>query len=208
MDTCSGEYFKVKNWVDTFMTIPFGVHKTLPITMDVGVEQCHTFMEAAKDTLDSAVYGLNDAKMQIMQMVGQWISNPLALGSAIAIKGPPGTGKTTLVKEGISKILGRDFAFIALGGATDSSFMEGHSYTYEGSTWGKIVDILIRCKSMNPVIFFDELDKLSDTPKGEEITGILTHLTDTSQNSQFHDKYFSEIASSKLYAKVGTPRSS
>ena len=194
MDTCSGEYFKVKNWVDTFMTIPFGVHKTLPITMDVGVEQCHTFMEAAKDTLDSAVYGLNDAKMQIMQMVGQWISNPLALGSAIAIKGPPGTGKTTLVKEGISKILGRDFAFIALGGATDSSFMEGHSYTYEGSTWGKIVDILIRCKSMNPVIFFDELDKLSETPKGEEITGILTHLTDTSQNSQFHDKYFSEIA--------------
>jgi hypothetical protein len=194
MDTCSGEYFKVKNWVDTFMTIPFGVHRTLPITMDVGVEQCHTFMEAAKDTLDSAVYGLNDAKMQIMQMVGQWISNPLALGSAIAIKGPPGTGKTTLVKEGISKILGRDFAFIALGGATDSSFLEGHSYTYEGSTWGKIVDIMIRCKSMNPVIFFDELDKLSETPKGEEITGILTHLTDTSQNSQFHDKYFSEIA--------------
>ena len=194
MDSSSGEYFKVKNWVDTFMTIPFGVHRTLPITMDVGVEQCHTFMEDAKDILDSAVYGLNDAKMQIMQMVGQWISNPSALGSAIAIKGPPGTGKTTLVKEGISKILGRDFAFIALGGATDSSFMEGHSYTYEGSTWGKIVDILIRCKSMNPVIFFDELDKLSETPRGEEIAGILTHLTDTSQNSQFHDKYFSEIA--------------
>ena len=193
MDSCSGEYFKVKNWVDTFMTIPFGLYKTLPITMDAGVEQCHAFMEDAKDILDSAVYGLNDAKMQIMQMVGQWISNPSALGSAIAIKGPPGTGKTTLVKEGISKILGRDFAFIALGGATDSSFLEGHSYTYEGSTWGKIVEILIRCKSMNPVIFFDELDKLSETPKGEEIAGILTHLTDTSQNSQFHDKYFSEI---------------
>jgi len=193
MDPGAGEYYKVKNWVDTFMTIPFGINKTLPITMEVGVERCHDFMESAKDLLDSAVYGLNDAKMQIMQMVGQWISNPQAMGSAIAIKGPPGTGKTTLVKDGISQILGRDFAFIALGGATDSSFLEGHSYTYEGSTWGKIVDILIRCKSMNPVIFFDELDKLSDTPKGEEIAGILTHLTDTSQNSQFHDKYFSEI---------------
>ena len=193
MDPGAGEYYKVKNWVDTFMTIPFGVNKTLPITMEVGVERCHDFMESAKGLLDSAVYGLNDAKMQIMQMVGQWISNPLAMGSAIAIKGPPGTGKTTLVKDGISQILGRDFAFIALGGATDSSFLEGHSYTYEGSTWGKIIDILIRCKSMNPVIFFDELDKLSDTPKGEEIAGILTHLTDTSQNSQFHDKYFSEI---------------
>jgi ATP-dependent Lon protease len=104
-----------------------------------------------------------------------------------------GTGKTTLVKEGISKILGREFAFIALGGTGDASFLEGHSYTYEGSTWGKIVQILIDSKCMNPVIYFDELDKISDTPRGEEIVGILTHLTDTSQNNQFHDKYFSEI---------------
>ena len=59
--------------------------------------------------------------------------------------------------------------------------------------WGKIVQILIDSKCMNPVIYFDELDKISDTPKGEEIAGILTHLTDTSQNSEFHDKYFSEI---------------
>jgi ATP-dependent Lon protease len=110
-----------------------------------------------------------------------------------AFYAPMGTGKTTLIKEGISKILGREFAFIALGGAGDSSFLEGHSYTYEGSSWGKIVQILIESKCMNPVIYFDELDKISDTPRGEEIVGILTHLTDTSQNSQFHDKYFSEI---------------
>lgn len=103
------------------------------------------------------------------------------------------THNTTLVKEGISKILNRPFAFIALGGATDSSFLEGHSYTYEGSTWGKIVQILVDSKCMNPVIYFDELDKISDTPKGEEIAGILTHLTDTSQNSQYHDKYFAEV---------------
>jgi len=126
-------------------------------------------------------------------MLGQLITNPKAIGTAIAIHGPPGTGKTSLVKEGISKILNRPFAFIALGGATDSSFLEGHSYTYEGSTWGKIVQIIIDSKCMNPVIYFDELDKISDTPKGEEIAGILTHLTDTSQNSQFHDKYFAEI---------------
>jgi ATP-dependent Lon protease len=150
-------------------------------------------MEDAQKCLDSAVYGLNDAKMQIMQMMGQLITNPKAIGTAIAIQGPMGTGKTTLVKEGISKILDRPFAFIALGGATDSSFLEGHSYTYEGSVWGKIVQILIDSKCMNPVIYFDELDKISDTPKGEEIAGILTHLTDTSQNSQFHDKYFAEI---------------
>lgn len=193
MEPGQGEYYKVKNWVDTFMQIPFNKYKELPITFDAGVEKCHDFMEGAKNTLDEAVYGMNDAKMQIMQLVGQWITNPKAVGTAIAVKGPMGTGKTTLIKEGISKILGRDFAFIALGGATDSSFLEGHSYTYEGSTWGKIVDILIKSKSMNPVIYFDELDKISDSPKGEEITGILTHLTDTTQNTLYHDKYFSEV---------------
>jgi ATP-dependent Lon protease len=175
------------------MQIPFNEYRNIPLTIDDGVEKCHEFMKQSKKTLDEAVYGMDDAKLQIMQMVGQWIANPEAIGSAIAIKGPMGTGKTTLVKDGISQILGREFAFIALGGATDSSFLEGHSYTYEGSTWGKIVDILIQCKSMNPVIYFDELDKVSETPKGEEINGILTHLTDTTQNSKFHDKYFSEL---------------
>ena len=189
----SGEFYKIKNWVDTFMRIPFGKHKGLPISIDDGVDKCHDFMESAKQTLDQAVYGLNDAKMQIMQMLGQLLTNPKAIGTAIAIHGPPGTGKTSLVKEGISKILNRPFAFIALGGATDSSYLEGHGYTYEGSVWGKIVQILIDSNCMNPVIYFDELDKISDTPKGEEIAGILTHLTDTSQNSQFHDKYFTEV---------------
>ena len=193
MEPGSGEYYKVKNWVDTFMQIPFGKYNTLPVNISDGVEKCHEFMEQAQKTLDDAVYGLNDAKMQIMQMLGQLVTNPQAIGTAIAIKGPMGTGKTSLVKEGISKILNRPFSFIALGGATDSSFLEGHSYTYEGSVWGKIVQIIIDSKCMNPVIYFDELDKISDTPKGEEIAGILTHLTDTSQNSQFHDKYFAEI---------------
>lgn len=193
MEPGSGEFYKIKNWVDTFMRIPFGEYKTLPISIEDGVDKCHDFMYNAQKTLDEAVYGLNDAKMQIMQMLGQLITNPKAIGTAIAIHGPPGTGKTSLVKEGISKILDRPFAFIALGGATDSSFLEGHGYTYEGSIWGKIVQILIDSKCMNPVIYFDELDKISDTPKGEEIAGILTHLTDTSQNSQFHDKYFAEI---------------
>ena len=193
MDPGSGEYYKIKQWVDAFMSIPFGKTKQLPLTMDDGIEKCNAFMENAKKVLDECVYGLDDAKMQILQLVGNWISNPNSIGTAIAIKGQPGTGKTTLIKEGISKILQRPFAFLALGGATDSSFLEGHGYTYEGSTWGKIVNILIQSKCMNPVIYFDELDKISETPKGEEITGILTHLTDTTQNNCFHDKYFANM---------------
>jgi ATP-dependent Lon protease len=193
MEPGSGEFYKIKNWVDTFMKIPFTNYQELPLSIENGVDKCHDFMANAQKTLDEAVYGLNDAKMQIMQMLGQLLTNPKAIGTAIAIHGPPGTGKTSLVKEGISKILNRPFAFIALGGATDSSFLEGHGYTYEGSSWGKIIQILIDSKCMNPVIYFDELDKISDTPRGEEIAGILTHLTDTTQNSQFHDKYFAEI---------------
>ena len=193
MDPGSGEYYKIKTYVDNFMRIPFGIHKNLPISIIDGQEKTEAFMENAKKILDEAVYGLDDAKMQILQLVGQWIANPNSLGNAIAIKGPPGTGKTTLIKEGVSKILGRPFAFLALGGATDSSFLEGHSYTYEGSTWGKIVDILLNSKCMNPVFYFDELDKISKTPKGKEITGILTHLTDTTQNDKYHDKYFADV---------------
>ena len=193
MQPNDSEYYKLKTWVDGFMRVPYGIYKNLSVTLDDGKDKCHEFIENAKHTLDNCTYGLDDAKMQILQMVGQWISNPSAMGTAIAIKGPPGTGKTTLVKEGISKILGREFAFIALGGTSDASFLEGHSYTYEGSTWGKIVSILQECRCMNPVIYFDELDKISDTPKGEEIASILTHLTDTTQNNQFHDKYFCEV---------------
>jgi len=193
MDPSSGEYYKIKQWVDAFMSIPFGKTEKLPLTIDDGIDLCSMFMENAKKVLDECVYGLDDAKMQILQLVGQWLSNPDSIGTAIAIKGPPGTGKTTLIKEGISKILQRPFAFLALGGATDSSFLEGHGYTYEGSHCGKIVNILMKSKCMNPVIYFDELDKISDTPKGEEITGILTHLTDTTQNSCFHDKYFRDM---------------
>jgi ATP-dependent Lon protease len=193
MDPGAGEYYKTKQWVDYFMKIPFGKHNHLPVNLKDEPEKVHAFMQNAKKTLDDCCFGLNDAKMQIMQIVGQWISNPDSVGNAIALKGPPGTGKTTLVKEGVSKILNRPFVFIPLGGATDSSYLEGHSYTYEGSTWGKIVDSLITYKSMNPVFYFDELDKVSQTPKGEEIIGILTHLTDTTQNDKFHDKYFSNI---------------
>jgi len=193
MEPGDNEYHKLKSWIDTFMRIPFNVYKDLSISINNGLDACNNFMTNAKKTLDDCTYGLDDAKMQILQLVGQWLANPNALGTAIAIYGPKGTGKTSLAKEGISKIFGREFAFISLGGSGDSSYLEGHSYTYEGSTWGKIAQILIESKCMNPIIYFDELDKISDSPRGQEITGILTHLTDTTQNNQFRDKYFSEV---------------
>ena len=188
-----GETGKIKAWLDGFMKIPFGKYTTLPVTISDGPEKCQAFMESAKSRLDECTYGLNDAKMQIMQYLGQIISNPEGVGTVIAIEGPMGTGKTTLVLEGICKILGRPYELIPLGGATDSSIFEGHMITYEGSVWGCIANALMKAKTMDPLFFFDELDKVSDTPKGDEINGVLTHLTDSTQNKAFQDKYFAGI---------------
>jgi len=103
------------------------------------------------------------------------------------------THNTSLVKEGIAKAMNKPFVFISLGGATDSSFLEGHSYTYEGSIYGRIAHSIISSKCMDPIIYFDELDKISKTHKGDEITNLLIHLTDPVQNSHFRDKYFHGI---------------
>ena len=130
---------------------------------------------------------------QIIQLITQWITNPNSGGNVIGLQGPMGNGKTTLVKEGISKAVDLPFTFITLGGCSDSAFLEGHNYTYEGSTWGKVVDVLIQTECLNPIIYFDELDKVSETKRGEEIVNMLIHLTDSTQNSNFQDKYFSGI---------------
>jgi ATP-dependent Lon protease len=192
-DTSSGEYFKLKNWLDNVSHLPFDKYVTIPITYKDPMDKITTFMNETKESLDKTVYGHVEAKQQILRILAQWISNPNSYGHCIAIHGPMGIGKTSLIKEGLAKALKIPFGFIALGGASDGSFLEGHSYTYEGSTYGKIAEMLIKTQCSNPILFFDELDKVSLTKKGEEIIGILTHLTDATQNEKFNDKYFGEI---------------
>ena len=148
--------------------------------------------------LDNSVYGHKNAKLQIERILGQWI-NGESSGYCFGFEGLPGVGKTSLAKKGIANCLKdknnnpRPFSLIALGGSCNGSILDGHNYTYVGSTWGKIVDILIEHKCMNPIIFIDELDKVSKTEHGKEIIGILTHLVDSTQNTNFQDKYFSNI---------------
>ena len=161
-------------------------------------EKRMNFMSKVSSTLDECIYGQKDAKRHIERLIGQWINGKMD-GCVFGFQGPPGVGKTTLCKKGLAKCLidendeSRPFAFIALGGARNGSYLDGHNYTYLGSTWGRIVDILIDTKCMNPIIYIDELDKVSNTEHGKEIVGILTHLTDPSQNEDFTDKYFSGI---------------
>lgn len=192
-DMDGGEVHKLRNWVDGFLRLPFGNHVPLPVRFEDGPKPCADFLSDTRKSLDKSVYGMNGAKTQIMQILAQWISNPQSVGNVIALKGPPGVGKTSFARNGIASALKRPFEFFSLGGATDSSTFVGHSYTYEGSTWGRIVDGLMHARCMNPVMYFDELDKVSTTPQGEEIISMLIHLTDRSQNSQFHDRYFAGV---------------
>jgi ATP-dependent Lon protease len=153
------------------------------------------YMKKVDNILDECTYGQKEAKNQMKRIIGQWM-NGTSKGQCFGLCGPPGVGKTTLCKNGLAKCLfdengeSRPFAFIPLGGATHGSILEGSHYTYVGSSWGKIVDVLIHTKCMNPIIYIDELDKISKTEHGTEIISILTHITDQSQNKEFFDRYF------------------
>ena len=193
LDPASGEYYKMRNWLDKATSLPLGVRKQMPVKIEDGPEACSTFMARARKCLDEAIYGQNEAKLQILQFIAGKITNPQASGMSLLLIGPPGIGKTSLIKQGIAKALDWPFQFISLGGDSDASTFNGHQMVYEGSHCGKIVHSLIAAKSMSMVLMFDELDKISSTPKGEEIQNLLVHLTDSAQNSDFEDKYLSGI---------------
>jgi ATP-dependent Lon protease len=193
LDRMDGDDHKLRAWVDGFLRIPFGTNVPLPVKLDDGPKPCAEFLGQTRKTLDKAVYGMQGAKTQIMQILAQWISNPRSVGNVIALRGPMGVGKTSFARNGIATVLNRPFEFFSLGGASDSANFVGHSFTYEGSMWGRIADSLMTARCMNPVMYFDELDKVSETAHGQEIVSMLIHMTDRSQNSQFHDRYFAGV---------------
>ena len=193
LDNSSNEYFKLRAWLDKVVSIPFGVYKDIPVRLEDGNEKCAEFMKTAKKCLDSAVYGQDESKLQVMQFISTKIANPEHRGLSLLLIGPPGIGKTSLIKNGIAKALGWPFQFISLGGDSDASTYTGHQLVYESSHCGKIVNSLITSKSMSTVLMFDEIDKISQTPKGEEVMNLLIHLTDPVQNGDFEDKYLSGV---------------
>lgn len=178
---------KMRIWMETLLKIPFGKYSDKNDISDV------SYINYASTILDKAVFGHTEAKQKILQILAQTISHPKAEGLILGIQGTKGTGKTVLTEQGIAKVLGKPFFHVSLGGASDGTYLEGFSYTYEGSTYGRIVDILIKAQVMDPVIYFDELDKVSTTARGQEIINVLIHLTDPAQNQCFQDKYFSGV---------------
>ena len=196
-DTSASDYFKLSQWLDTFLEIPFNIYKT-PSYMDINItinnSNASQYLLDSRQHLDTVIYGQDKTKQHIIEILARMIQNPKTLGSVFAIYGEAGTGKTTLIKDGLSHIFGLPFIFISLGGAQDRATLAGSNYVYEGSTCGKIIQSLKQSQCMNPIFYFDELDKTSGTEKGMEIINLLIHLTDYTQNSHFMDDYMDGIA--------------
>ena len=190
----NNEYFKLKQWIDTLLEIPFNIYKTPHYLDNEKIKNSATYLKESKEYMDTIIYGQNKTKEHIIEILAKMISNPKTLGSVFAIHGEAGTGKTTLIKDGLSIIFGLPFIFISLGGAQDRAFLAGSNYVYEGSACGKIIQSLKQSQCMNPIFYFDELDKVSNTDKGQEIINLLVHLTDYSQNSHFNDDYMDGIS--------------
>ena len=189
----SSDITKLTNWVNGLLEIKWDTYASLPVNFDSKPCDISNFLENTYHQLDNVVYGQEKTKEHIIQILAKMITNPSGIGNVFSIYGPMGTGKTTIIKEGMAKALGIPFVFISLGGNSDSSFLDGHSYTYEGSVPGRIVEALKTCGCMNPIFYFDELDKVSTTNKGQEIINLLIHLTDPIQNTNFTDKYYAGI---------------
>lgn len=192
MMTGSGEYFKLKNWVENLCKLPIGRYKSLPVAKTDPMDKISAFMDHTRRTFDKLVYGHVEAKTQIIQLLAKLISNPRANGIVIGIQGVMGCGKTTL-GNALCEALNLPFGFISLAGINGEPIFRGFSYCWEGSRFGKIADILIKAQYMNPILYFDELDKISTSSHGEEVANFLVHLTDFSQNQKFQDHYFGDI---------------
>ena len=193
LDPGTSEYFKHRNWLEKLTSLPLGIYKELPVKITDGSETCGAFMEKARKSLDGAIYGQDEAKLQILQFIATKIANPDGRGLSLLLTGPPGIGKTSLIKNGVAKAIQWPFQFISLGGDSDASTYTGHQLVYESSHCGKIVNSLAAAKSMSLVLMFDEVDKISTTPKGEEVQNLLVHMTDPVQNGEFEDKYLAGI---------------
>ncbi len=157
------------------------------------------YLTKVDSILEKAIYGHKDSKREIKRVIAQWMNGGDMGGTILGFHGPPGVGKTVFAQKGIGKCLfdsdgnTRPFCIFQLGGASDGAVLEGHNYTYVGAKWGRLVEMLMDSKCMNPILYFDELDKISNTDKGREIVDILIHLTDKSQNKNIFDRYFSGV---------------
>ena len=190
INSSDNEKGKIKEWIDYSLQIP---QEIKPIFEDINSHgKIRDFLLNVKLNIDKKLYGMSKVKNEILMILNHMIINPSSTGHAMAIIGKPGTGKTKIIRA-LADAINLPFEQISLGGANDASFLDGHSYTYEGATPGIIVKTMCKLGYKNGIIFFDEFDKLAQTEHGIETSSNLLHITDFTQNNEFRDKYLSDI---------------
>jgi ATP-dependent Lon protease len=179
---------KYTTWVRRLIQLPLGVHvQRRGFALEDTVQRAQRIM-------DRVVTGHESAKREVLKLVCQnHVNDASPVGYALGLEGPPGCGKTHFVKNALAPALNRPFVSIPLGGATDVSFLLGSVFVYEGSRHGRLASALIDAKCSNPIIYFDELDKVSATERGAELANALVHLTDPMSNATLRDRYFHGI---------------
>ncbi|AKI79983.1 lon protease-like protein [Acanthamoeba polyphaga mimivirus] len=154
------------------------------------VTKSRNYLQNVAKKLNETVFGHENSKKVLIELVGKWIQNPESSGQVIGLVGPPGVGKTLLAK-GISAALGIPLSIVGLGGMSDSADLIGHSFTYAGAQYGMIVRQMIKAGNWRSVMFFDEVDKVSKRNDTNEIYNTLIHITDPNMNQNFQDRFYS-----------------
>ena len=172
----SHEATVVRNYLDKCLEIPFGIYTKNSINL-----------EKSRKILDKDHYGLDKVKTRIIESLAVYKRNPGYAGQIICLYGPPGVGKTSIVKS-LAKSMNRNYVRVALGGIHDEAEIRGHRKTYIGARTGRIIDALIKSGSMNPIILLDEIDKIGNDYKGDPSSALLEAL-DPEQNASFTDHY-------------------
>lgn len=176
MPSGSHEATVVRNYLDKCLEIPFGSFTKDSINL-----------EKSRKVLDRDHYGLDKVKTRIVESLAVYKRNPEFSGQIICLYGPPGVGKTSIVKS-LAKSMNRKYVRVALGGVHDEAEIRGHRKTYIGAMTGRIVDAVIKSGVMNPVILLDEIDKIGNDYKGDPSSALLEAL-DPEQNKSFNDHY-------------------
>lgn len=172
----SQEAFVIKNYLDVVLELPWGKFTKAKISMD-----------KAEAILERDHYGLKKVKERILEFLAVHMLNPEIKGQIICLAGPPGIGKTSIAKS-VAAAMGREYVRVSLGGVRDEADIRGHRKTYVGAMPGRIITALSQAGSANPLILFDEIDKLCSDIKGDPASAMLEVL-DSEQNSSFRDHF-------------------
>lgn len=176
LSSSSQEAYVIRNYLDTCLSLPWGKFSKDKVNL-----------KKSADILEKDHYGLKKVKERILEFLAVHTLKPDIKGQIICLVGPPGIGKTSIGRS-IAKAMGRKYARVSLGGVRDEADIRGHRKTYVGAMPGRIITALQQAGTANPLILFDEIDKMCSDIKGDPSSAMLEVL-DSEQNNAFRDHY-------------------